>query len=412
MNDNMVQIRAAIEFAKGSKVQTGYGYMSDSGEVDPKRPVELWITCRMTHVFALGKLLGIEGCEEYVHHGLSSLLTYLFDDENGGWFSSIETETDANGKRVVVDDRKEAYAHAFVLLAANSALAADDPDAGRLLALAIENQEERWFDPEVGRVRESFDREFNETEAYRGVNANMHTVEAYLATADVTGNREYLDRAVGILSFVAKQAQGHAWRIPEHYDGDWNCLPDYNFDQPAHPFRPFGATPGHGFEWSRLMLQARGSLLAIDGECPDWMLPSARALFKRAASDGWNVDGAPGFIYTTDFDGNPVTRQRMHWVVCEAIGAAIIMQKVLESEQPEDLELNQISSDIEQWSQYAKKYLIEAPGRWIHELDPNNHPASETWSGKPDVYHFFQMLLLPNLPVSPSFAAALRNSKV
>ena len=42
----------------------------------------------------------------------------------------------------------------------------------------------------------------------------------------------------------------------------------------------------------------------------------------RAVRDGWAVDGAPGFAYTTDWAGAPVVRTRMHWVAAEAIGAA------------------------------------------------------------------------------------------
>ncbi|EEH65220.1 hypothetical protein HMPREF0058_1920, partial [Actinomyces urogenitalis DSM 15434] len=38
--------------------------------------------------------------------------------------------------------------------------------------------------------------------------------------------------------------------------------------------------------------------------------------------DGWRVDGGPGFVYTTDFAGEPVVHERMHWVVCEGVSAA------------------------------------------------------------------------------------------
>ena len=41
--------------------------------------------------------------------------------------------------------------------------------------------------------------------------------------------------------------------------GASHSLLDYNRDQPAHPFRPYGVTPGHGLEWSRLTVQARTS---------------------------------------------------------------------------------------------------------------------------------------------------------
>ena len=31
----------------------GFGWLDDDGRLDLTRPVELWISCRMTHVFAL-----------------------------------------------------------------------------------------------------------------------------------------------------------------------------------------------------------------------------------------------------------------------------------------------------------------------------------------------------------------------
>ena len=34
-------------------------------------------------------------------------------------------------------------------------------------------------------------------------------------------------------------------------------------------------------------------------------------------------------------------------------------------------------------------------------------PAESTWSGKPDLYHSYQALLLPSLPLSPTAATAL-----
>jgi sulfoquinovose isomerase len=34
-------------------------------------------------------------------------------------------------------------------------------------------------------------------------------------------------------------------------------------------------------------------------------------------------------------------------------------------------------------------------------------PAASIWSGKPDVYHSYQALLFPSLPLSPTAAVAL-----
>ncbi len=402
--------RALVEFAKGSRVATGFGYLGPDGVVDISRPVELWITCRMTHVFCLAALQGIAGATEYVDHGLAALRGPLHDDVHGGWYSAIEHETDANGAGIPVEgSRKEAYAHAFVVLASTSAVAAGRPAADELLAQALAAEEQFWWEPEYGRVRESWDIAFTETEDYRGVNANMHTTECFLSAFDVTGDRKWLDRARGILRFVHDRARERNWRIPEHFTADWKVLPDYNRDQPAHPFRPFGVTPGHGLEWSRLMLQARAALIGI-GETPGgWMLEGARHLFARAVDDGWDVDGTPGFIYTTDFDGTPVVRERMHWVLCEGVGAAIAQGRVLEDIGGHEDDVARLGEDFATWVAYGDQYLREAPGRWYHELTPENTPGTRTWPGKPDAYHVAQMLLLPRLPVTPTFATAIRD---
>ena len=52
------------------------------------------------------------------------------------------------------------------------------------------------------------------------------------------------------------------------------------------------------------------------------MLDDARALFQAAIHEGWAVDGADGFVYTVGWDGVPVVRERMHWVVAEATATA------------------------------------------------------------------------------------------
>lgn len=410
MNDDdlIEEFYALIDFARGSKVPTGFGYMDEDGVVDPSRPVELWISARMTHVFALATMISVKGAREQMDHGVQSLLRYFRDHDNGGWYSSIEAEPDPKGRGIPANDAKEAYAQAFVILAASSAVAAGSQEARALLDTALAEQMEHWHDPETGMVSESWDRTFTHAEKYRGINANMHTVEAELAASDVLGDIELLERATRVLRFVYDQAWPMSWRIPEHYTTDWEVIADYNKDQPAHPFRPYGVTPGHAFEWSRLMLHARGSRIAAGLTVGDWMLDGARALFESAVSDAWAVDGADGFVYTTDFDGNPVVRARMHWVLCEAIGAAVVLAKTLEAEGESTAELHE---QIRQWWHYALENLIVAPGQWNHELDATNTKSTQTWAGKPDVYHAVQMTLLPIVGATPTFAAALSRGR-
>ena len=402
------EFRALVEFAKGSKVPAGFAYMDVNGVPDPSKPLELWINCRMTHIFALADMLGVQGTREYMDHGVAALSNYFRDPVYGGWFSSIEAAPAPDGTGIPVDDGKAAYQQAFVVLAASSGVAAGSEAAAPLLDQALAEQEQHWLEPETSRVRESWNRDFTESEEYRGINANMHTVEALLAAADVLGNNELLERATNVLRFVYDRASERSWRIPEHYSATWDVLADYNVDEPAHPFRPFGVTPGHGLEWARLMLHARGTRKLKNLPVGDWMLEGAENLIASAVADGWNADGAPGFVYTTDFDGVPVTHERMHWVLCEAIGAGVVLSAVLR-EEGRSGDAEAMEAHVSQWWDYATTYVREAPGRWIHELDRENRPSYVTWPGKPDVYHAGQMTLLPMLPVSPTFAAAIRD---
>ena len=410
-NELDLEFRALVDFARSSEVPTGFGSMDEDGRVDLERPVELWISARMTHVFALAQMYGIPGTEELVAHGVNSLKKYFHDPVYGGWYSSIMATAAEDGNGVPVNDRKEAYAQAFVILAAASTLAAGNRDAGPLLEDALAQQEEHWLDPETGLVAESWDRSFTECEDYRGINANMHTVEALVAAGDVLGDPMLVERATRILKFAYDRAGENSWRIPEHYTADWQVDPDYNVDEPAHPFRPYGVTPGHGLEFSRLMLATRGSRALRDLPEEEWLLEGAEELARTAVADGWEVDGEPGFVYTTTFEGVPVVRARMHWVVCEAIGQATVAAAVAE-ELGEHASAQAARQRVDEWWNYAKPSFIEAPGRWTHELDPSNQKAGGTWAGKPDVYHAAQMVLLPRLPVAPAFAAALRDGMI
>lgn len=384
---------ALLDFAGAALVPEGFGYLDDDGEVRADQPVELWITCRMTHAFSLGALLGIPRHGPRADHGVTALRTHFRDPIHGGWFSAV-------GPHGPVDDAKEAYAHAFVVLAGASATAARRPGGPELLAEALRVSEQRFWREDEGAVLESWDRAFSVAEDYRGVNANMHTVEAYLAAADVTGRDIWLDRAMRILRRVVDgYARSHHWRLPEHFDGAWQPLLDYNDDDRAHQFRPFGATVGHWLEWSRLALHARAALAARGRPVEEWLLEAARALFARAVAEGWAVDGAAGFLYTVDFEGRPVVRERMHWVLCEAIGAAAALGSATGEAQ------------YDEWYQrfwdYAATHLIERPGAWRHELSPANAPSATTWHGKPDVYHALQATLVPRLPLTPTLAPAL-----
>ncbi len=379
-----------LDFARGARVDGGFGWLDADGRPDPAHPLQLLITTRMTHVFALGHLLGVPGCGPLADHGLRAIQDTFEDSEHGGWFAEVSA---AGPLRTA----KEAYLHAFVLLAAASARIAGRPEADALLDRIVGVVERRfWSEPEGASV-EGWDRDWRRPEDYRGANANMHMVEAFLAARDATGDAIWSERALRVAERLVRDVAGaHGWRVVEHFDARWTPLPDYNRDDPRHAFRPFGVTPGHALEWSRLLLHLHASL---DGR-PDWLVPAARELFARAVADGWAANG--GFVYTTDLDGRPVATERMHWVLTEAIGAAAALHAVTGAD-----EYDRWYRTF--WDVADEQFRDRERGSWRHELDERLQPSDRTWTGKPDVYHALQATLIPRLPVTSSVAGALRS---
>jgi mannose/cellobiose epimerase-like protein (N-acyl-D-glucosamine 2-epimerase family) len=230
----------------------------------------------------------------------------------------------------------------------------------------------------------------------------MHGVEASLAAADAVPDEATADRLRAQALRTTERvvhgwARGRDWRLPEHFTVDWTPLPDYNRDRPADPFRPYGVTIGHQFEWSRLALHVR----AATADPPSWLLEDATRLFGAAADRGWSADGHDGFPYTLDWVDHPVVDARMHWVLCEAIAAATSLAAVTGEQRYGDL--------AARWRAHGEAVFYDpATGNWHHELTPAGEVGSGTWVGQPDAYHLAQMLLLDGRRIRGSLAAALR----
>ena len=383
-----------LEFGRASvHPDGGFAWLQEDGTPDLERPVELWITCRMTHVYALGELLGRPGSATLADHGVAALTGRFRDAVHGGWYAKVGPDGPT-----VTD--KTAYEHAFVVIAAASAVAAGRPGARELLDDALGVLLEKFWDDEHGMVVEQWDESFSTLDDYRGVNANMHSVEALLSAADVLDDDSLRDRARRVVTRVVHDlARSHDWRIPEHFDPSWTPQLEYNADEPAHPFRPYGATIGHWLEWARLALHLRAGL---GDAAPDWLLDDARSLFDAAVREGWAVDGADGFVYTVDWSGRPVVHERMHWVAAEATATAAALHVATG-------EASYADWYATWWDHVADHFVDRELGSWHHELSRTNGPSSATWAGKPDTYHAFQATLLPRLPLAPTLATALRD---
>ena len=368
-------------------------YLGDDGAPLKDRPRETWITGRMAHVYSIGAMLSKKECEPLADAALLGLLGELRDKKNGGWYFGITKE----GEPL---PGKSCYAHAFVILAASSAYLAKRPHAKALLEDALAIYDRRFWDEEAGLAYDTWNTEFTVLDGYRGLNSNMHTVEAFLAAADALGDETYRARAGRIIDRVIGWAFDCDFRIPEHFTRDWEPDLTYGRENPDDPFKPYGATPGHGMEWARLIVQWAFSTYRKEEAKRLPYLDAAKRLYRRALKDAWQADGEPGFVYTTDWDGTPVICDRMHWTLAEAINTSAVLFRACQKERYAD--------DYGMFLKYLdEKVLDHKNGSWFHQLDAKNRVIGTVWPGKPDLYHAFQAALIPYAPADLSVAKAV-----
>ncbi len=383
-----------LNFGQGFASPAGSSwYLGDDGTPMKERPRETWITCRMAHCYSMGAFLGFPGSKELVEKAIQGLLGELCDKENGGFYPGVK----ADGS---ILPNKQCYAHAFVILAATSASLVKAAGAEELLEKALKIYDEKFWDEERGLATDTWDTGFKVLDPYRGINANMHSVEAFLAAADVLKDEKYRVRAGRIIDHVVAWAGDNQWRIPEHFTEDWEPDLMCNRDKPDDPFKPFGATPGHGIEWARLITQWAFSAKDSEDERSPY-IEAAQKLYQRAVDDGWNADGAPGIVYTTDWEGKPVVHDRMHWTLAEAINTSAVLYRVTGEER--------YGRDFAMFMQYLDEVVLDhEKGSWFHQLDEKNQVIGTVWPGKSDVYHALQAMLIPyNERVGLSIAPAV-----
>ncbi len=404
------QLQDLLVHGHAAWAPTGYGYFTPEGKLDVERPIDLAITARMTFAFSLGVLLGIPGSRRYADHGIRCIQTYFRDREFGGWFTAIDHDPNEDGHGVPWrdgGDEKWQYAQAFLILAAATATNANRPGAHELLNDALNEQLRHWYDDETGLVVDRYSRDWSHCEPYRGMNALMHTVEAYLAASEAVQDLEWIQRAERMLSFAYREASQHNWRVPEHHDENWNPLLDFNRDNPNTPHYPYGYVIGHGMELSRLGVQLRGALREEGLKEPSFLGPGALELFERARKDGWRRNGQPGFLYTADFEGEPILTDRLQWVLCEGICAAVSLRRATLDSGGHAGDIEAYEHSYHSWIDYLNDYMMLEPGVIARQLNEHNEPMEGTISARPDIYHTIQAFLIGRVPIWPPIGAAL-----
>jgi len=353
----------------------GEGYLlqldADTGELYDRRSKHLVGTTRLAVNFwrALAyrtehsnpaqceAALPVRTLHEHLAHALQFLRDRFRDADRGGYHWLLAGTDPVTSRRVC-------YGHAFVLLAFARGAQADLRIGRTGLADITAVLSNRFYEPEVGLYRSAFDADWTTAEQYRGQNANMHACEAHIAAFEATGDRMHLDRAVGIAETLCLDLAGSDnTRIWEHYTADWQHDFEYNRDEPADQFRPWGYQPGHHVEWAKLLAVLDRHL---DGG-PDWLLRRARTFFDYAVTNGWD-DTHGGFYYTLDRDDEPLIDDKYGWPVAEAIGAAVALSERTGDDRYLDL--------YDRFWTYAESVLAAPAGNWYERVSVDGTPYS------------------------------------
>lgn len=218
-----------------------------------RQPKRVRVQARQTIVYARARWLGWDGpWRAAVEAGVSVLLRRVIRPDGG-------TRHLLAPSGEPLDDRRDLYDLAFVLLALSEA--AHALDGRKDLIAAAENLlgwlEAHWTHPAGG---------FREGEVHatppRRQNPHMHLFEALLSAAETSHDPAHLRRAsaLGAL-FRDKLFDRQRGVLPELFDDVWRPQAD------AH------AEPGHMFEWSWLLHRWR----ALGGAGADDMAETLRA---------------------------------------------------------------------------------------------------------------------------------------
>ncbi len=304
------------------------------------------------------------------------------------------------GHATITDVTNHCYGLAFVLLAHAHAAMAGVPGARAGVDATWQLMEQRFWQPAHGLYADEADAAWH-LSPYRGQNANMHACEALMAAYRATGDRRYLQRAGTVaravtgtlaalsagMAGIAPACTGLVW---EHYRADWSLDPDYNRDDPANLFRPWGFQVGHQAEWAKLLLQ-------LDALAPDpaW-LPRARALFDAAMALGWDATHG-GLVYGVAPDGTVCDGDKYHWVQAESLAAAAWLAQAVARAggATPDARAAAAAQAASYWDWYDRlwtyawtHFVDHEHGAWYRILAPDNRKVTTEKSpaGKVD-YH-------------------------
>ncbi|WP_428408283.1 AGE family epimerase/isomerase [Hyphococcus sp.] len=321
----------------GIDPKTGCFYEALNFDSSPSigRPRRVRTLFRQVHTFTQASLHGwLDGAEQIAARGFDYLLANACPDE--GLRGCVFHIADDGG---VLDDRRDLYDQAFVLLACASRIEAGDGTRARTLA----DNTIAFLDRELASPHGGW-QESDRKELPRRQNPHMHLFEGFMALYRVTQEERYLAYADNIYDLFSSTFYGAAHSIVrEHFAEDWRPLEDDPIE------------PGHMLEWVWLLnaYERCGRRTPLD-------------MRKRLYANALAFGADPGFYGLIDNVAAPVVNKihgpKRLWPQTEYLRASLVMAKHGSKDAAANAE--KLIGDL-----FDTFLAIEPKGLWIDEFD-------------------------------------------
>ena len=312
---------------------------------DPDLDADRRVRVHARQVFSFAKAIEMgwqntEKAEVLVEKGIDYLDTKL-RHPNGGWVHTVKRDG------TPIDDRRDLYDHAFIILAGATAYQVTGSEA----ALKIADDAIAFIDSELKDHEHGGWIEGIPAVLPRRANPHMHLLEAMLAYHGATGCGQALGRAAEIVRlFETRFFNPGIDVMAEHFAENWRV----ETREAETVFEP-----GHHFEWATLLLDYE-QLTAHD--TGSWR----RRLIHKAYATGTDPESKFA-VNAVRANGAPVNENRRLWHQLEMLRAFLRHPKTIPAVQSRQL-LNNIKD----------QYLSRGPtGGWLDQTDRDGNPVSK-----------------------------------
>mgnify|MGYP000227020108 FL=1 len=212
----------------------------------------------------------------------------------------------------VLDDRRDLYDQAFLLLACSARWkAAKDKRATELAWRAMDFLDRELVSPHGGWL------ENDRGETPRRQNPHMHLFEAFMALADATGEARWLDRAAQVFDLFSMRFLSRSDTLLEYFQDDLKT-------QDAS--KGGVVEPGHMMEWIWLL----GRYDRLQGANNRQLM---KRLFESAKATGLDKQGF--LVDAVDRSGGANAGARRLWPQTEYLKAALTLSRLGEPREAE-----------------------------------------------------------------------------